>query len=70
LIGGLIRAQLVNEIYVFIGNIIIGGKDSPTFADGEGFIQESSFTRLALLDAHQMEGGILLHWKVSEAKTA
>jgi 2,5-diamino-6-hydroxy-4-(5-phosphoribosylamino)pyrimidine 1''-reductase, archaeal len=28
LIGGLIRAQLVNEIYVFIGNIIIGGKDS------------------------------------------
>ena len=70
LIGGLIRAQLVNEIYVFIGNIIIGGKDSPTFADGEGFIQESSFTRLALLAAHQMEGGILLHWKVSEAKTA
>ena len=30
LIAGLIEAGLVNEIYTFIGNIIIGGKDAPT----------------------------------------
>jgi 2,5-diamino-6-(ribosylamino)-4(3H)-pyrimidinone 5'-phosphate reductase len=64
LIAGLIEAGLVNEIFTFIGNIIIGGKDSPTFADGEGFILESAFPRLTLLEACRIECGILLHWNV------
>ncbi len=46
LIAALIRAGLVDEIFTFIGNIIIGGRDAPTLADGEGFMNESSFTRL------------------------
>ncbi|MFA4823585.1 MAG: 2,5-diamino-6-(ribosylamino)-4(3H)-pyrimidinone 5'-phosphate reductase [Methanoregula sp.] len=66
LIAGLIRAGLVNEIYTFIGNIIIGGKDAPTFADGEGFIQESEFCRLTLIETHRIESGILLHWSVEK----
>ena len=66
-IAALIRAGLVDEIYTFIGNIIIGGRDAPTFADGEGFILESSFTRLRLLDATRIEEGILLHWIVPES---
>jgi 2,5-diamino-6-(ribosylamino)-4(3H)-pyrimidinone 5'-phosphate reductase len=64
LIAGLISAGLVNEIYTFIGNMIIGGKDSPTFVDGEGFILESGFCRLTLLETHRIESGILLHWNV------
>jgi 2,5-diamino-6-(ribosylamino)-4(3H)-pyrimidinone 5'-phosphate reductase len=64
LIAGLIEAGLVNEIYTFIGNIIIGGKDAPTFTDGTGFILESAFPRLTLLEARRIECGILLHWKV------
>jgi 2,5-diamino-6-(ribosylamino)-4(3H)-pyrimidinone 5'-phosphate reductase len=64
LIAGLIEAGLVNEIYTFIGNIIIGGKDAPTFTDGEGFILESVFPRLTLLEARRIERGILLHWIV------
>jgi 2,5-diamino-6-(ribosylamino)-4(3H)-pyrimidinone 5'-phosphate reductase len=64
LIAGLMKAGLVNEIYTFIGNIIIGGKDAPTIADGEGFIKESDFTRLTLLDAIRIDNGILLHWNV------
>jgi 2,5-diamino-6-(ribosylamino)-4(3H)-pyrimidinone 5'-phosphate reductase len=64
LIAGLIEAGLVNEIYTFIGNIIIGGKNSPTFADGEGFILESAFPRLTLLEASRIDQGILLHWNV------
>lgn len=65
LIAGLMKAGLVNEIYTFIGNIIIGGKDAPTIADGEGFIKESDFTRLTLLDAIRIDNGILLHWNVN-----
>ena len=64
LIAGLMKAGLVNEIYTFIGNIIIGGKDAPTIADGEGFIKESDFNRLTLLDAIRIDNGILLHWNV------
>ena len=65
LIAGLMKAGLVNEIYTFIGNIIIGGKDAPTIADGEGFIQESAFVRLTLLEATRIDNGILLHWQVN-----
>ncbi|HUT38549.1 MAG TPA: 2,5-diamino-6-(ribosylamino)-4(3H)-pyrimidinone 5'-phosphate reductase [Methanoregula sp.] len=64
LIAGLMKAGLVNEIYTYIGNIIIGGKAAPTIADGEGFIKESAFIRLTLLEADRIDNGILLHWKV------
>jgi 2,5-diamino-6-(ribosylamino)-4(3H)-pyrimidinone 5'-phosphate reductase len=66
LIAGLIRAGLVHEIYTFIGNILIGGKDAPTLSDGDGFIDESSFPRLSLLETHRIEDGILLRWKVKD----
>src|SRR5512133_1603632 len=34
---GMISAGLVDEIYTFVGNLIIGGATAPTFTDGEGF---------------------------------
>jgi 2,5-diamino-6-(ribosylamino)-4(3H)-pyrimidinone 5'-phosphate reductase len=64
LIAGLFHAGLVNEIYTFIGNIIIGGKDAPTLADGEGFIRELDFCRLTLVEIRRIDDGILLHWVV------
>jgi 2,5-diamino-6-(ribosylamino)-4(3H)-pyrimidinone 5'-phosphate reductase len=66
LIAGMIRAGLVDEIYTFIGNIIIGGKDAPTLADGPGWIQENEFARLTLGEAVRIEDGILLHWTVNQ----
>ena len=67
LIAGLIRADLVDEIYTYIGSIVIGGKDAPTLADGPGWIQEADFARLALADVARMDDGILLHWKVQQS---
>ena len=67
LIAGLFRAGLVNEIYTFIGNMIIGGKDAPTLVDGEGFILDSEFCRLTLLEARRIEKGVLLHWNVENS---
>jgi len=64
LIAGLIRAGLVHEIYTYIGNILIGGKDAPTFNDGVGYTKESLFPRLSLVEVRRIEEGILLHWKV------
>jgi 2,5-diamino-6-(ribosylamino)-4(3H)-pyrimidinone 5'-phosphate reductase len=58
---GLISAGLVDEIYTFIGNIIIGGKTAPTLVDGEGCLGE--FCRLELLSCEKMEDGVLIRWK-------
>jgi 2,5-diamino-6-(ribosylamino)-4(3H)-pyrimidinone 5'-phosphate reductase len=67
LIEGLVRAGLVDEIYTYIGNIIIGGKTAPTLANGDGFIAEHDFLRLTLLEARKMESGVLLHWHVDRS---
>ena len=66
LIASLIRAGLVDEIYTFIGNMIIGGRDAPTLADGDGFIKEEEFSRLTLIETRRIGNGILLHWKVGQ----
>jgi 2,5-diamino-6-(ribosylamino)-4(3H)-pyrimidinone 5'-phosphate reductase len=66
LIAGLIRAGLVHEIYTFIGNLIIGGRDAPTPADGEGFVTEKEFSYLTLIGTRRIENGVLLHWKLGQ----
>ena len=60
---GLISGGLVDEIYTFLGNIIIGGSNAPTLVDGEGF--KNDFCRLMLLSCEKIEEGVLLRWKVS-----
>lgn len=60
---GMISNRLVDEIYTFVGNLIIGGKTAPTFTDGDGFT-EKEIQKLELIDAEKMEEGILLKWKV------
>ena len=69
LIAGLIRAGLVDEIFTFIGNLIIGGRNAPTLADGDGFLAEDEFSRLTLIETHRIEDGVLLHWKVEQQDT-
>jgi len=61
---GLISGGLVDEIYTFIGNMIIGGKSAPTLVDGEGFV--SGFCKLGLLSCEILEEGVLLKWKVRQ----
>ncbi|AKB17434.1 MULTISPECIES: 2,5-diamino-6-(ribosylamino)-4(3H)-pyrimidinone 5'-phosphate reductase [unclassified Methanosarcina] len=60
---GMLSAGLVDEIYTFVGNLIIGGKTAPTFMDGEGF-KETELYGLELVSAERIEDGILLKWKV------
>jgi len=60
---GMLSAGLVDEIYTFVGNLIIGGATSPTFTDGEGFL-EAEMLDLELLSIEKIEDGVLLKWKV------
>src|SRR5665648_182604 len=60
----LIEAGLVDEIYTFVGNIIIGGMTAPTLADGDGFGERDEVCELRLIDAEMIEEGVLLRWAV------
>lgn len=61
----LLRARLVDELYLYVAPLIFGGATAPTFADGEGLAREEA-VRLRLLDATPDEdGGVLLRYAVS-----
>jgi 2,5-diamino-6-(ribosylamino)-4(3H)-pyrimidinone 5'-phosphate reductase len=60
---GMLSSGLVDEIYTFVGNLIIGGTTAPTFTDGEGF-SESELLELELISMEKIEEGVLLKWKV------
>jgi len=65
LIFSLFEAGLVDELSVFVGPIVIGGRGAPTLADGEGFIEE--FPALSLAGAERIDDGVLLRWLVENA---
>lgn len=64
LIGALFQAKLVDELSMFIGAMIIGGRDAPTLADGPGCILEREFAALELVNVRPLDQGVLIHWKV------
>lgn len=65
LIWSLIQAGLLDEMYIYIGPMIIGGKSAPTPVDGEGFAGAPDiFPPLDLISSEAMDGGVLLRWRV------
>jgi len=66
LIWALFEQGLVDELQTFIGNIVIGGKDAPTPADGTGFLREADFTQLRIIEAVRLDDGLLIRWSVEK----
>ncbi|MFP8952660.1 2,5-diamino-6-(ribosylamino)-4(3H)-pyrimidinone 5'-phosphate reductase [Natrialbaceae archaeon A-arb3/5] len=64
LIFSLFEAGLVDELRAFVGPTVIGGRDAPTLADGEGFVSE--FPTLSLKSVERIDDGALLTWRVDE----
>ncbi|WP_255194575.1 2,5-diamino-6-(ribosylamino)-4(3H)-pyrimidinone 5'-phosphate reductase [Natronobeatus ordinarius] len=62
LIFSLFDAGLVDELSVFVGSRIIGGRDAPTLADGDGFVE--AFPELDLERVERMDDGVVLYWRV------
>ncbi|MEM2925289.1 MAG: 2,5-diamino-6-(ribosylamino)-4(3H)-pyrimidinone 5'-phosphate reductase [Methanocellales archaeon] len=61
---GLISQGLVDEIYVYIAGLIIGGKNAPTLVDGSGFIKLEDMPKLELIECRPMNNGVFLKWRV------
>ena len=66
LIWGLFEEGLVDELITCIGNVIIGGAGAPTPVDGRGFVIESEFPTLELIESMPMDKGVLLRWRVTK----
>jgi len=58
----LLSLGLVDEIYTYVGNIIIGGSAAPTLVDGGGLID--NFVKLNLREIRQIGDGVLIKWRV------
>jgi 2,5-diamino-6-(ribosylamino)-4(3H)-pyrimidinone 5'-phosphate reductase len=61
----LIKLGLVDELFVYIGGQLIGGKDAPTLIDGDGFREE--FPRLKLSSAQLLDDGVVLKWSLAKS---
>ena len=61
-IFSLFEAGLVDELTVYVGSVVIGGRDAPTLADGEGFV--SGFPELSLEGVERVDSGVVLEWDV------
>jgi len=62
LLFSLFAAGLADELRLFVGSKLIGGRDAPTLADGEGFVEE--FPALELEDVERIDDGVLLRYAV------
>ncbi|MEA5386550.1 2,5-diamino-6-(ribosylamino)-4(3H)-pyrimidinone 5'-phosphate reductase [Haloarculaceae archaeon H-GB11] len=62
LIFSLFEEGLVDELSVFVGPKVIGGRDAPTLADGDGFVED--FGQLELTEVERIDDGALLRWDV------
>ncbi len=60
----LLSLGLVDEIYIYIGNMIIGGDSAPTPVGGTGFVKPDELLRLALINVEELDEGVLLRWRV------
>jgi 2,5-diamino-6-(ribosylamino)-4(3H)-pyrimidinone 5'-phosphate reductase len=57
----MLKEELVDEILVYYGSMIIGGKLSPTIVDGQSF---EIPLKLELVECRQLGEGILARWRV------
>jgi len=62
LIAGLFEASLVDELFVYVGPMIVGGRSAPTLADGDGFVED--FPQLVLESVERLGEGVLLSYDV------
>ncbi|MFB6256188.1 MAG: 2,5-diamino-6-(ribosylamino)-4(3H)-pyrimidinone 5'-phosphate reductase [Haloplanus sp.] len=61
LIYSLFDAGLVDELSVFVGSLVVGGREAPTLADGDGFVAD--FPALDLVAVERLDDGVVLEYR-------
>ncbi len=60
----MIKAGLIDEIRICVAPMVVGGADSKTFFDGEGFDLMDDAVRLELTDSYVLGKDLILTYKV------
>ena len=63
-IWSFLRAGLVDELKVFVGSLVLGGRSAPTLVGGGGAASLSESIRLALERSDRLGDGVLLEYSV------
>lgn len=63
LVGSLLDVHLINEIWLTICPLILGGKNAPTPVEGEGFLSKVA-PRLQLITAKTVGQEVFLNYKI------
>ena len=65
-IWSFLESRLADELYLFIGSMVIGGETSPTPAGGEGAASVEEAVELRLIRAEVIGNGVLLRYEVTK----
>jgi 2,5-diamino-6-(ribosylamino)-4(3H)-pyrimidinone 5'-phosphate reductase len=58
-----LQNNVVDDLFIFIGPCIIGGKDTPTVADGKG-IEGTTGIALKIVSVQRLGLGVLIHYQL------
>ena len=62
-IWSFLQSGMVDDLYVYIGPCIIGGKNTPTMASGEGIMRENEAINLKIVKTQRIGAGVLIHYQ-------
>jgi 2,5-diamino-6-(ribosylamino)-4(3H)-pyrimidinone 5'-phosphate reductase len=62
-IHSFIAGGLVDDLYLFVADFVLGGRDAPTVADGAGHPDLDSAPRARFVSAERLGEGLLLHYR-------
>lgn len=60
----LFERKLIDDIYIYIGPCIIGGKKTPTIVDGSGIKSDDELIILEIVNIKKLGDGILTHYRL------
>ncbi|MFB6108587.1 MAG: 2,5-diamino-6-(ribosylamino)-4(3H)-pyrimidinone 5'-phosphate reductase [Haloplanus sp.] len=61
LVFSLFAEELVDELSVYVGSVVVGGREAPTLADGEGFVDD--LPELDLVGVDRLDDGVVLRYR-------
>ena len=64
IVWSFLEKRLVDDLYIYIGPCIIGGKTTPTVAGGLGIKNEVELIPLKIVDVTRLGPGILTHYRM------
>jgi len=66
LVASVLAAGLIDELWLTVCPLILGGASAPTAVEGEGFLADLA-PKLELLAVKQVDGEVFLHYKVDRS---